>query len=69
VLGTVLLGLAMWASPAVPRWAAILTIISQPLHFAAAVILVNHPLDLAAWTMQAVGFAAVAYLLATERSS
>jgi hypothetical protein len=69
VLGTVLLGLAMWASTAIPRWAATVTIISQPLHFVAAVFLANHPLDLAAWTMQAVGFAAAAYLLATGSRS
>jgi hypothetical protein len=61
VLGTVLLGLAMWVSGAVPRWAAVLTIVSQPLHFVAAVVLASHPLDLAAWGMQAVGFAAAAY--------
>lgn len=61
VIGTVLLGLAMWVSQAVPRWAAVLTIVSQPLHFVAAVIVVNHPLDLAAWGLQAVGFGVAAY--------
>lgn len=61
VLGTVLLGLAMWTSAAVPRWAAVLTSVSQPLHFVAAVVLTSHALDLAAWGMQAVGFAAAAY--------
>jgi hypothetical protein len=65
VIGTVLLGLAMWRSHAVPRWAAVLTIASQPLHFVAAVIVVNHPLDLAAWGMQAVGFGAAAYTIAS----
>jgi hypothetical protein len=63
VLGTILLGLAMWASRVVPRWAAVLTVVSQPLHFVAAVILASHPLDLAAWGMQALGFAASAYAL------
>lgn len=70
VIGTVLLGIAMWASKAVPRWAAVLTIIAQPLHFVAAVILSSHPLDLAAWGAQAVGFAAAAYVFALgSRSS
>lgn len=58
VLGTMLLGVAMWRSRVVPRWAAVLTMVSQPLHFVAAVILVSPALDLAAWGMTAVGFAA-----------
>ena len=58
VVGTVLLGLAMWRSRAVPRWAAAVTMLSQPLHFVAAVIVASHPLDLVAWGLNAVGFAA-----------
>lgn len=61
VVGTILLGSALWRSRAVPRWAALLTIVSQPLHIVAAVVLVSHPLDLAAWAMQAVGFTAAAW--------
>ena len=57
LLGTVLLGLALWRSRTVPIWAAVLTTISQPLHLVAAVLLVSPPLDLVAWTMTAVGFA------------
>jgi hypothetical protein len=57
VIGTVLLGVAMWRSRAVPRWAAVLTTVSQPLHFVAAVIVASQPLDLVAWGMNAVGFA------------
>lgn len=60
VLGTVLLGIAMWRSRAVPRWAALITIVSQPLHFVAAVIVLSPLLDLVAWGMNAVGFAAAA---------
>lgn len=60
VLGTVLLGIAMWRSRAVPWWAAVLTIVSQPLHFVAAVIVVSPSLDLIAWGMNFVGFAAAA---------
>jgi hypothetical protein len=60
VVGTVLLGVAMWRSRTVPRWAAAATIIAQPLHFVAAVILASHELDLLAWGLNAVGFAAAA---------
>lgn len=60
VLGTILLGLAFWQSTVVPRWAAVLTIVSQPLHAFAAVVLGNHPLDLVAWGMQTIAFVAVA---------
>ena len=67
VLGTVLLGIAMWRSRTVPPWAAVLTGLSQPLHSVAAVIVVSHPLDLMAWTMQAVGFAAAAVAVARLR--
>jgi hypothetical protein len=60
VLGTILLGLALWLSRAVPRWAAVLVMGSQPVHFVAAVVIVSHPLDLVGWGMQAVGFACCA---------
>lgn len=63
VLGTVLLGLAMLRSRCVPAWAAVITIVSQPLHFVAAVIVPNHTLDAVAWGLNAVGFAAVAWVL------
>jgi len=65
VVGTVLLGLAMWRSRAVPRWAAVLTMLSQPLHFVAAVVVASPALDLVAWGMNAVGFAAAAVVIAT----
>ncbi|TWP50412.1 hypothetical protein FKR81_19730 [Lentzea tibetensis] len=63
VFGTVLLGVAMWSSRAVPRWAAVATLVSQPLHFVAAVVIVSHPLDLVAWGLNAAGFAAAAIAL------
>jgi hypothetical protein len=66
VVGTVLLGIAMWK--VVPRWVAIATIMSQPLHFVAAVVLANHELDLVAWMLNAVGFA-IAALINYERNS
>jgi hypothetical protein len=58
--GTILLGIALWRTRAVPRWAALITIISQPLHFTAAVILASHPLDLVAWSLNGIGFAVAA---------
>ncbi len=58
VVGTVLIGVAMWVSRSVPRWAAVVTMVSQPLHFVAAVILASPTLDLAAWGMTAAGFTA-----------
>jgi hypothetical protein len=60
VIGTILLGVAMWRSNAVPTWAAVLTIVSQPLHFVAAVIVGSPMLDLVAWGMTALGFAVAA---------
>lgn len=60
VLGTVLLGLSLWRTPGVPQWVAAATVICQPTHFVAAVVLSNHSLDLAAWGLNAVAFAAVA---------
>jgi hypothetical protein len=60
VVGTVVLGFALWRSGAVPRWAAVLTLVAQPLHFTAAVLLGSPALDLAAWGLNAAGFAAAA---------
>ncbi|MDQ4142216.1 MAG: DUF4386 domain-containing protein [Actinomycetota bacterium] len=58
LVGTVLLGVALWRSRIVPRWAAGMTAISQPLHLVAAVFLVNPTLDFTAWMMTALGFVA-----------
>jgi hypothetical protein len=58
ILGAVLLGLALWR--AVPRWAALALIVSQPLHFVVAVVMPNHVLDALAWVLTAIGFAAAA---------
>ena len=59
VLGTVLLGCALWRVPGFPRWAALAVAVSQPLHFVAAVIVGSHGLDLFAWGLNAAGFAVV----------
>lgn len=62
VLGTVLLGVALWRARAVGRWAAVCTIVSQPIHVT-AVIVASHTLDLVGWGLQAVGFAAVGWAI------
>jgi hypothetical protein len=59
VLGTILLGVGMLRGRAVPTWAALATIIAQPVHFVAAVIVGSHGLDLLGWGLNAVGFAAL----------
>ena len=60
VIGTVLLGLALLRSRTVPAWAAILTIVAQPMHFVAFVVLGSPALDCGAWTANGVAFAAAA---------
>ena len=60
VIGTVLLGLALLRSRTVPVWAAILTVVSQPMHFVAFVILGSPALDCASWMANSVAFAVVA---------
>ncbi|TDD14664.1 hypothetical protein E1218_32720 [Kribbella turkmenica] len=67
VIGTILLGIAMWRSQLVPRWAAVATAVSQPIHFVAAVVVVSHTLDLIGWGLQAAGFAAVGWVVLRMR--
>ncbi|MDD7937754.1 hypothetical protein PHK61_04880 [Actinomycetospora lutea] len=65
VLGTVLLGVALWR--VVPRGVAVALIVSQPLHVVAAVVVPNHTLDGLAWLLTAVGFAAATAVWADRR--
>lgn len=66
VFGTILLGIAMLRGGAIPKWGGIATLLSQPIHFVAAIIVGNHALDLVGWGLNAIGFAAVsAVILAT----
>jgi hypothetical protein len=67
VIGTILLGIAMWRSRLVPRWAAVATAISQPIHAIAAIVVVSHTLDLVGWGLQAAGFAAVGWAILRMR--
>lgn len=63
VVGTVLLGCALLRVAVVPRAAAWAVLVSQPVHFVAAVILGSHLLDLVGWGLNAVGFLAIALLV------
>jgi hypothetical protein len=59
VFGTILLGAGMLRGRVTPLWAAVVTILAQPIHFVAAVIVGSHALDLLGWGLNAVGFAAL----------
>jgi hypothetical protein len=60
VLGTVLLGVAVLRTRLAPVPAAWALIVSQPIHFIAAVIVGSHALDLVGWSLTAIGMACVA---------
>lgn len=60
VLGTVLLGVALLRARVVPRVAAVATIVAQPLHFVALVVLGSPTVDLIAWVINGIAFAFVA---------
>jgi hypothetical protein len=61
ILGAVLLGFALLRARAVPTWAAIAMIVSQPIHLVAAVIVPSRLLDLTlGWGLTAVAFTVVA---------
>ena len=44
-------------------WAAVATIAAQPIHFVAAVIVSSQTLDLFGWGLNAVGFAALSFVV------
>ncbi|RZT86065.1 hypothetical protein EV383_2953 [Pseudonocardia sediminis] len=58
ILGTVLLGIALWR--VIPRWVAVALVVSQPLHLVFAVVVPNHLLDALAWCLTALGFGVAA---------
>jgi hypothetical protein len=62
LIGTTILGVALWRSHAVPSWAALLLAVSQPIHLA-SVLLDNRPLDLVGWGGTALGFAVAGWAL------
>jgi hypothetical protein len=64
ILGMVLLAVALRRARVLPRWAAVVLGISQPIHFVAFVVLDNPYVDaVAGWGFTAVGFTAVAAAL------
>ena len=63
VLGTTLLGIALYRSRTVPGWAAALVAVSQPLHLVFVVAVPSHLGDAVAWAGLAVGFAVAAAAL------
>ena len=69
ILGTVLLGGAFLRTRSIPTWAAVLVIVSQPLHFVAAIILGNHVMDFCCWLLLAVGFSVAGATLISRRGS
>jgi hypothetical protein len=60
IVGLIVLGAALWRAHAVPAWAAVAVIASQPLHFVFAVVAPNPALDAAAWGLAALGLGAAA---------
>ncbi len=67
VIGTVLLGIALFRTRRIPTSAAWAVTVSQPLHFIAAVIIGSPTLDLIAWTLTAIGLAFVAHALLADK--
>lgn len=64
ILGTVLLGLALWRARAVPAVIAWALVVSMPLHFVAFVVLGIPVLSAAAYWLTALGFGAAGLRLA-----
>jgi hypothetical protein len=62
LIGTVILGIALWRARMVPSLLAIALAISQPIHLI-SVLLDNRPLDLVGWGGTALGFAAAGWAL------
>jgi hypothetical protein len=68
ILGMVLLGIALWRAP-IPRWIPLATIVCQPLHVFAGIVLASHAADLGAWGLNAVAFAALAVVVRRHGSA
>jgi hypothetical protein len=60
IIGAILLGTALWRSGAIPAWAGIALIVSQPLHLIFAVVVPNPILDASAWGLTALGLGVAA---------
>ena len=62
LIGTVILGIALWQARMVPSSLAIALAVSQPIHLI-SVLIGNRPLDLVGWGGTALGFAAAGWAL------
>jgi len=62
LIGTAILGIALWRARMVPSWLAIALAVSQPIHLI-SVLIGNRPLDLVGWGSTALGFAAAGWAL------
>jgi hypothetical protein len=60
LLGLIIIGAALWRSGAVPAWAGVAIIVSQPLHLIFAVFVPNNLFDALAWGLAALGMAVAA---------
>ena len=67
IVGTVLLGIALWRSRAVPAWIGIALAVSQPLHFIAFAVLQSVALDVVAYSLTTLGVAAAGIAYARQR--
>jgi hypothetical protein len=67
IVATVVLGVALYRSRAVPRVVAVGLAVSQPLHFVAFIILQNPLLDAVAYALTAIGFGAAGLAIARRR--
>jgi hypothetical protein len=55
ILGTVLIGAALWRARAIPAWAAVALIISQPMHLVFFLFVPIQAMDVASWGLTALG--------------
>jgi hypothetical protein len=62
LLGTTLLGIALWRARIAPTWLAIGLTVSQPIHLASVMTGIR-PVDLVGWGLTAVGFTWAAWRL------
>jgi hypothetical protein len=62
LIGTIVLGIALFRSRVVSSWIAIALAVSQPIHLL-SVMTGNRPLDLVGWGSTALGFAAAGWVL------
>lgn len=62
VVGTALLGLALWRARVLPSWAGLLLAVSQPLHLV-SVLIGSRPPDVLAWGSTAFAFAVASLAL------